>query len=74
MKVLRPQGKICPIAAMPENTPVDLNMLRPKCASLLWELMFTRSTFCDQGDGMPARYTSEILTQIIPSFTIIISI
>ncbi len=45
ISILRPQGRICPIVAMPEGHLVDLNAFRAKSAGLIWELMFTRSVW-----------------------------
>lgn len=42
-KIIRPQGKIVSIV---ENAkPLDLNILKPKSATFVWEFMFTRSMF-----------------------------
>ncbi|RXJ98656.1 NADPH:quinone reductase [Arcobacter sp. CECT 8989] len=39
-ELIAPQGKICSI--VDTNTPVDINKLKPKSASFMWEFMFTR--------------------------------
>ena len=40
---IAPQGRICSIVGMPE--PVDLDLLKSKSASFVWEFMFTRSMY-----------------------------
>lgn len=47
-KLIAPQGKICSI--VDTETPVDLNLLKSKSATFVWEFMFTRSMF--QTDDM----------------------
>jgi zinc-binding alcohol dehydrogenase family protein len=42
-QALKPQGRICGIVDTTE--PVDLNALKPKSASYVWEFMFTRSMY-----------------------------
>jgi zinc-binding alcohol dehydrogenase family protein len=41
-KVVAPQGRICVID---DPEPIDVRLLKARCASLHWEAMFTRSTF-----------------------------
>ncbi len=41
-KVVAPQGRICVID---DPAPIDVRLLKARCASLHWEAMFTRSTF-----------------------------
>ncbi|BBH22375.1 NADPH:quinone reductase [Paenibacillus baekrokdamisoli] len=42
-EVIRPQGKICSIVENKE--PIDLNVLKSKSATFVWEFMFTRSMY-----------------------------
>ena len=42
-QLIAPQGKICAIVSTVKNH--DLNQLKNKSASLVWEFMFTRSMF-----------------------------
>ena len=42
-EAIAPQGGICSIVA--NVKPLDVQTLRPKCASFAWESMFARSTF-----------------------------
>jgi zinc-binding alcohol dehydrogenase family protein len=42
-EVIAPQGAICSI--VPSTAPLDLMLLRRKCASFAWEAMFTRPLF-----------------------------
>ena len=41
-KVVAPQGRLCVID---DPAPIDVRLLKARCASLHWEAMFTRSTF-----------------------------
>lgn len=41
--VIAPQGRICSIVETPE--PVDLDLLKSKSATFVWEFMFTRSMY-----------------------------
>lgn len=43
VELIAPQGKICSI--VDTSTPVDINKLKPKSATFIWEFMFTRSMF-----------------------------
>ena len=40
---IKPQGKICSI--VDTESPVDLNLLKSKSATFVWEFMFTRAMF-----------------------------
>ena len=42
-ELIKPQGRICSIVET--SMPVDLNLLKNKSATFVWELMFTRSMF-----------------------------
>jgi zinc-binding alcohol dehydrogenase family protein len=42
VKAIRPQGKICSIVG---TTDVDLDLLKSKSATFVWEFMFTRSMY-----------------------------
>lgn len=42
-ELIAPQGKICSIVDTSEN--VDINKLKPKSVTFIWEFMFTRSIF-----------------------------
>ena len=41
--LIAPQGRICSIVETTE--PVDLGLLKSKCATFVWEFMFTRSMY-----------------------------
>ena len=41
-EVIRPQGKICSIV---DTTAVDLNLLKSKSVTFVWEFMFTRTMY-----------------------------
>jgi zinc-binding alcohol dehydrogenase family protein len=41
-KSIAPQGRVCVID---DPDPIDVRLLKARCASLHWEAMFTRSTF-----------------------------
>ncbi len=41
-EAIKPQGRICSIV---ESTGVDLNLLKSKSATFVWEFMFTRSMY-----------------------------
>ena len=41
--MIAPQGRICGI--VDTLSPLDLNALKPKSASFVWEFMFTKSMF-----------------------------
>lgn len=41
-KAIKPQGRICSIV---ESSGVDLNLLKSKSATFVWEFMFTRSMY-----------------------------
>ncbi len=57
-EVIVPQGKICSIV---ENTkPLDLNVLKSKSATFVWEFMFTRSMY--QTSDMSKQH--ELLTKL----------
>ncbi len=43
IEVISPQGSICLLANM--KNPYDLNLLKAKSISLVWEMMFTRSMY-----------------------------
>ncbi len=51
-KVIKPQGRICGIVDTTES--VDLNALKSKSATFVWEFMFTRSMY--QTDDMIAQH------------------
>ncbi len=42
VEIIKPQGQICSIV---ETSNVDLNLLKSKSASFVWEFMFTRSMY-----------------------------
>ena len=42
-EAIRPQGKI--VCIVENETPLDLNLLKSKSATFVWEFMFTRSMF-----------------------------
>jgi NADPH:quinone reductase len=41
--VVKPQGKICSIVE--NDKPLDLNVLKSKSVTFVWEFMFTRSMY-----------------------------
>ncbi len=57
-KAIKPQGRICGIVDTTES--VDLNALKSKSATFVWEFMFTRSMY--QTDDMIAQH--HLLTRI----------
>jgi NADPH2:quinone reductase len=57
-EAIKPQGRICGIVDTVES--VDLNALKPKSASFVWEFMFTRSMY--QTEDMIAQH--QLLAQI----------
>lgn len=57
-ELIAPQGRICSI--VDTATPVDINKLKPKSASFIWEFMFTRPML--NTDDIEKQ--GEILTQI----------
>jgi len=57
-ELIAPQGKICSIVDTSEN--VDLNMIKAKSVTFIWEFMFTRAMF--NTDDIEKQ--SEILTKI----------
>ena len=57
-EVIKPQGHICGIVDATES--VDLNALKPKSATFVWEFMFTRSMY--QTEDMAEQH--RLLTQI----------
>lgn len=50
--IIKPQGKICSIVET--ANPVDLDLLKSKSATFVWEFMFTRSLY--QTDDMIAQH------------------
>lgn len=50
--VIKPQGRICGIVDTTES--IDLNALKSKSATFVWEFMFTRSMY--QTDDMIAQH------------------
>jgi zinc-binding alcohol dehydrogenase family protein len=57
-EAIKPQGRICGIVDTVES--VDLNALKPKSATFVWEFMFTRSMY--QTEDMIEQH--QLLTQI----------
>lgn len=51
-ELIKPQGKICSIVET--SMPVDLDLLKAKSATFVWEFMFTRSMF--KTDDMIAQH------------------
>ena len=51
-ELIKPQGKICSIVET--SLPVDLDLLKAKSATFVWEFMFTRSMF--KTDDMIAQH------------------
>lgn len=41
--VIKPQGKICSIVG--SDHPLDMNLLKPKSVTFIWEFMFTKSSY-----------------------------
>lgn len=57
-ELIAPQGKICSIVDTTED--VDINKLKPKSVTFIWEFMFTRAMF----NTSDIQKQSNILTQI----------
>lgn len=57
-KAIAPQGRICVIDDPDE--PLDVRVLKGRCASLHWEAMFTRSTFETPDMGEQGRLLNEV--------------
>lgn len=58
-KLIKPQGKICSIVETTQ--PINLDLLKTKSATFVWEFMFTRSMFQTQDMAMQG----EILAKIV---------
>ncbi len=43
--VINPQGKICLIVDSESNQPLNINLLKAKSVTVVWEFMFTRARF-----------------------------
>jgi NADPH:quinone reductase-like Zn-dependent oxidoreductase len=42
---IKPQGKICTIAKIENDQPVNINVFQRKSVAFMWELMFTRPIY-----------------------------
>ena len=58
VELIAPQGKICSI--VDTTTPVDMNKLKPKSVTFIWEFMFTRSMFNTNDIEKQAEILNEI--------------
>ena len=56
-KSIAPQGRVCVID---DPDPIDVRLLKARCASLHWEAMFTRSTFETADMGEQGRLLDEV--------------
>jgi NADPH2:quinone reductase len=56
-RVVAPQGRICLID---DPEPIDVRLLKARCASLHWEAMFTRSGFETPDMGEQGRLLNEV--------------
>lgn len=56
--IIKPQGKICSIVENKE--PLDLNVLKSKSATFVWEFMFTRAMY----ETSDMRKQQELLNQV----------
>jgi zinc-binding alcohol dehydrogenase family protein len=56
-KVVAPQGRVCVID---DPEPIDVRLLKARCASLHWEAMFTRSTFETEDMAEQGRLLDEV--------------
>ena len=56
-RVVAPQGRICVID---DPEPIDVRLLKARCASLHWEAMFTRSGFETPDMGEQGRLLNEV--------------
>ncbi len=43
--LIKPQGKLCLIVDSESNQPLNINLFKPKSATIVWEFMFTRPRF-----------------------------
>ena len=67
-KAIAPQGKICSIV---ENEhPLDMDILKSKSASFVWEFMFTRSMYQTEDMAEQSNLLNE-LSQLIENGEII---
>lgn len=62
--IIAPQGKICSIVDASE--PLDLNILKPKSATFVWEFMFTRAVY-ETKDMIEQHYILNTIAELIDS-------
>ncbi len=67
-KAIKPQGKICSIVE--NEQPLDMDVLKSKSASLVWEFMFTRSMYQTEDMAEQSNLLNEI-SQLIDNNTLI---
>jgi NADPH2:quinone reductase len=60
-RVVAPQGRICVID---DPEPIDVRLLKARCASLHWEAMFTRSGFETPDMGEQGRLLNEVSAMV----------
>ncbi len=58
--VIAPQGRICSIVEVKDNQPLNINALKQKSATFVWEFMFRRALF--QTSDMVAQHL--LLTEV----------
>ncbi len=68
---IAPQGSICSI--VDTETPVNLNLLKPKSVNFVWELMFTRAMF-QTDDMIEQKNLLNAVAQLIDSNTLVTTV
>ena len=68
---IAPQGSICSI--VDTETPVNLNLLKPKSINFVWELMFTRAMF-QTDDMIEQQNLLNAVAQLIDSNTLVTTV
>ncbi len=68
---IAPQGSICSI--VDTETPVNLNLLKPKSVNFVWELMFTRAMF-QTDDMIEQQNLLNAVAQLIDSNTLVTTV
>lgn len=57
VELVKPQGRVC---FLDEPEKVDINVFKPKCVSIHWELMFTRSLFQTEDMAEQGKILNEV--------------
>ena len=61
LELIKPQGKVC---LLDEPKTLDFNLFKPKCVSLHWELMFTRSLFQTDDIAEQGKILNEVSSMV----------